>query len=255
MFFKTTLSIVCIFLSIEFSYCQRAIPTNISYYGNYPDSTQKILPADEEAFQINVRLLPDSRIEKYKSDPGFNYQNSEPGSEDWISKIKNWFNQQLAALSSSKTYSTIIDILYYGLMFIALILIIRGLIKADKRGLLFGKINTQKIKMVERKEDINSLDFDQLIISAIDSNNYKLAVRYLFLKSLQKLSDRGFIELKNNKTNYQYISEISNNNIASVFRHTTLRFEWIWYGNFPIDENIMKSSKKEFNELFGLLNS
>ena len=253
MFLRIILSIFLFILSIDICYCQRAIPTNIPDSGINPDSTQKILPATEADLNVNVRLLPDDRIEAYKDDPDFNYENNQPESENLITKIKNWINQQMALLSSSKTYSTIIDILYYGLMFIALILIIRGLIKADRRGLLFGKINAQEIKIVEGEEDINALDFDQLITSAIDSNNYKLAIRYLYLKSLQKLSEKGFINLRNNKTNFQYLSEIKNNQVASLFRNTTSRFEWIWYGNLPVDEIVIKSSMNEFNELFGLL--
>jgi len=253
MFIRIILSIFLFFLSMDICYCQRAIPTNTPDSGINPDSTQKILPATEADLNLNVRLLPDDRIEEYKDDPEFNYENNQPESEDWIKKIKNWINQQMAVLSSSKTYSTIIVILYYGLMFIALILIIRGLIKADSRGLLFGKIKPQEIKMVEGEEDISELELDELIASAIDSNNYKLAIRYLYLKSLQQLSEKGLIDLRNNKTNFQYLSEIKNNQIANIFRNTTSRFEWIWYGNFPVDDIVMKTSMNEFNELFGLL--
>lgn len=253
MFIRIILYIFLFTLNLDNCYCQRAIPKSIPGSDTYPDSTQKILPAAEEKLIVNVRLLPKNRLEAYKDDPDFNYDNNQPENEDWITKIKNWINQQMTVISSSKTYSTIIDILYYGLMFIALMLIIRGLIKADRRGLLFGKINAQEIKMVESEEDINALDFDQLVASAIDSNNYKLAVRYLYLKSLQKLSENRLIELRNNKTNFQYLSEIKNNQIANIFRNTTSRFEWIWYGNFPVDDIVMKSSMNEFNELFGLL--
>jgi len=196
MFIKIILSIFLFTLNLDICYCQRALPTNIPDSDIYPDSTQKILPAEESNLNVNVRLLPDDRIEEYKEDPDFNYDNNRPENEDWITKIKNWINQQMAVISTSKTYSTIIDILYYGLMFIALLLIIRGLIKADRRGLLFGKINAQEIKMVESKEDINALDFDQLIASAMDSKNFKLAIRYLYLKYLQQLSAKGIIYLK-----------------------------------------------------------
>ena len=140
-------------------------------------------------------------------------------------------------------------------MIAALILIVRGLIKADRRGLLFGKINSNEIKIIESEEDISQINFDELISIAIESKQYKLAVRYLFLNSLKLLSEKGLIELKNNKTNYQYLSEIKNNQIADVFRNTTSSFEWIWYGDFPVDENIMKSSQNDFSELFGLIAS
>ena len=249
------ISILSILINVQFCFGQRARSDLKPYHFEYSDSTKKILPADEKEFIIDLRMLSDDILEKYKNDPEFDYDGGPKEAEDWISKIKNWINQQLAILRSSKAYSTLLDYLYYGLMIAALILIVRGLIKADRRGLLFGKINSNEIKIIESEEDISQINLDELISIAIESKQYKLAVRYLFLNSLKLLSEKGLIELKNNKTNYQYLSEIKNNQIADVFRNTTSSFEWIWYGDFPVDENIMKSSQNDFNELFGLIAS
>ena len=109
--------------------------------------------------------------------------------------------------------------------------------------------------MKELNEDISKLNFDDLISSAIETKNYKLAIRYLYLKSLQLLSDHEIIELKENKTNHQYLSEIKNSRISGAFRNAMIIFEWIWYGEFSIDERTMNSSRDEFNELFGLIES
>ena len=246
---------VFILLNVQFSFCQRAASAKYPYYDNYADTTKKILPASDEELIIDVRLLSNDILDKYKNDPEFDYDGGPEESEDWITKIKNWINQQLAILRSSKTYSTLLDYLYYGLMIAALILIIRGLIKADRRGLLFGKINSNEIKMIESEEDISQINFDELIAAAAERKDYKLAVRYLFLKSLKLLSEKELIELRNNKTNHQYLSEIKNNRISNAFQIATSRFEWIWYGDFPVDEKVMKSSQNDFNELFGLIAS
>jgi hypothetical protein len=246
---------VFILLNVQFSFCQRAASAKYPYYDNYADTTKKILPASDEELIIDVRLLSNDLLDKYKNDPEFDYDGGPEESEDWITKIKNWINQQLAILRSSKTYSTILDYLYYGLMIAALLLIIRGLIKADRRGLLFGKINSNEIKMIESEEDISQINFDELIAAAAERKDYKLAVRYLFLKSLKLLSEKELIELRNNKTNHQYLSEIKNNRISNAFQIATSRFEWIWYGDFPVDEKVMKSSQNDFNELFGLIAS
>jgi len=253
--FRIIITGVFILLNVQFSFCQRAASAKYPYYDNYADTTQKILPASDEELIIDVRLLSADLLEKYKNDSEFDYDGGPKEAEDWISKIRNWINQQLAILRSSKTYSTLLDYLYYGLMIAALILIIRGLIKADRRGLLFGKINSNEIKMIESEEDISQFNFDELITAAAERKDYKLAVRYLFLKSLKLLSEKELIELRNNKTNHQYLSEIKNHRISSAFQIATSRFEWIWYGDFPVDDKVMKSSQNDFNELFGLIAS
>ena len=247
------LSILSILITAQLCLAQRSATAVKTDYFNYSDSTKKILPANEEEFIVDVRILSEDILDKYKNDPAFNYEGGPEEADDWITKIRNWINQQLNFLRYSKAYSTLLDYLYYGVMVLALILIIRGLIKADRRGLLFGKVNSNEIKIIESDEDISRLNFDELISSAIENKQYKLAIRYLFLKSLKLLSEKGLIELRNNKTNYQYLSEIKNNQIADVFRNTTSSFEWIWYGDFPVNEAILKSSQNEFNKLFSLI--
>ena len=244
-----------VFINVQLCFCQQADSAKNPYLIDQTDSTRKIMPAKEEDFVVAVRLLPEDIFEKYKNDPAFKYDHKQDEAKDWITKIKNWINQQLAIIRSSKAFSTALDYFYYALAILALILIIRGLIKGERRGFLFGKVANNEIKIIDNDEDINQLNIDELISSAMDSKQYKLAIRYLYLKSLKLLADRELIELKNNKTNHQYISEIKNNQIANAFQRATLSFEWIWYGDFPVDENTLKYSHSNFNELFGLIAS
>jgi len=246
-------SILGIFLETQFCFAQEPASARESIYITHNDTLKRILPVTKEEFIVDIRVLSDSVLVNYKNDPAFNYDNMSSEPQDWITKIKNWINQQLALIRSSKTFSTALDYFYYLLAILALILIIRGLIKGDRRGLLFGKVSNNKIKIIEHEEDLNLLNFDELIVSAIENKQYRLAIRYLFLKSLRLLSDREMIELRNNKTNRQYYLEIKNSQIANVFQDATLRFEWIWYGEFPVNDEIMKSSQSDFNKLFGLI--
>jgi len=241
-----------VLLTVQIGIAQNAASAIYPFPPAVQDTTLKILPATD-ILDVEVRLLSEDKIENFKNDPDFNYDLNQAEAEDWITKIKNWINQQLANIFSSETYSTVMDYFYYGLMIIALILIIRGLIKADRRGLIFGKVNNKILQGTEYEEDLSSTDFDELIRSAIETKNYKLAIRYLYLKSLHLLANQEIIELKENKTNYQYLSEIKNNQIAKAFQNTINIFEWAWYGEFPVDENILKSSQVEFKELYGLI--
>jgi hypothetical protein len=242
-------------LKTQFCFSQEAASARNPDFITYSDTTKRIFPATTEEFKVDIRLLSGSILEKYKNDPEFNYDNKSKEAEDWITKIRNWINQMLNILRSSKVYSTLLDYFYYALMIIGLILIVRGFIKGDRRGLLFGKAVNSEIKMIEHEEDINQLNFDDLITNAIENKHYKLAIRYLFLKSLKLLSGKGLIEIRNNKTNHQYLSEIKNERVANTFQDATLIFEWIWYGDFPVDEDIMKYSQNVFSKLFGLIKS
>ena len=245
--------LICFSLASSFSsFGQRAASAQYSAVDSVEYDYYRVLPAND-ALDLEIRIPSEDILQVYLNDPDFNYDYTKSEPDDWFAKIKNWINQQIISLTRSESFSTILDYLYYGLMLLALILIVRGLIKGDRRGLFFGHVNSEKIKFSEQKEEITMPNLEDLISSAIQKKDYKLAVRYLFLKSLQLLSSKGIIELKENKTNYQYLSEIKNVSVSNAFRKTTSRFERVWYGDFPIDNNVFQVSQQEFNELFALV--
>jgi hypothetical protein len=240
-------------VKVDFSFAQQAANKNIPAIVSYPDTAKKMIAAERDSFNVEVRLVNESVLDKYRNDPAFNYDLKRKETDDWITKLKYWLNQQLALIRTSKAFTLILDYLYYIIAVLALIIVIRGFIKADRSGFLFGKISANKIKLNESDENIDQLDFESLISSAINSKQYKLAVRYLFLKSLKLLSDNQFIEIKNHKTNNQYLNEIKNTKVAAAFESASNTFEWIWYGDFPVDDKLIRHSRNEFNNLFGLL--
>lgn len=109
----------------------------------------------------------------------------------------------------------------------------------------------------EVKEEIinGETDFDLLVQQAIRTGNYRLGVRYLYLKTLHQLAGKRFIELAADKTNYQYVREIGTHHAQSGlqndFAALTLNYEYVWYGEFAIEEAIYKRIEtgfKNFNQ-------
>jgi hypothetical protein len=97
------------------------------------------------------------------------------------------------------------------------------------------------------KEDIHAIDFDRAIQDAIDTRNFRMAVRLLYLQSLKNLADRGLINWQLNKTNIAYVHELDNHEFQQTFRDLTFQFEINWYGDVPIDENEFGSVRDQFN--------
>ena len=248
------LIVTLFFFLSNLCFSQRALSAHYSSVDSAEINYNKIIPADDSLI-IEHRIIEDNELDAYKNDPDFNYENNQSKPEDWFAETKNWVYQQILNLTTSKTFSTIMDFVYYGLMILALILVLRGLFRGDRGTIFFGKVQNEIIKYSEINEGISEINFDILISFAIQNKDYKLAVRYLFLKSLQLLSKKEIIELRENKTNHQYLSEIKDSHLLAAFRKTIYRFELVWYGDFPVDENVFQSSQKEFSELFGLLSA
>ena len=89
-------------------------------------------------------------------------------------------------------------------------------------------------------------DFDRLIRLALASGNYRLAVRYQYLRSLHQLATRNYVELAVDKTNYQYVQEISNHQVRNDFASLTLNYEYVWYGEFQIEQTIYQKLETAF---------
>jgi hypothetical protein len=97
------------------------------------------------------------------------------------------------------------------------------------------------------EEIINSeSNFETLIKQAAQTGNYRLAVRYQYLQTLHKLADKNLLELATDKTNYQYVREITNQNYQQDFAALTLNYEYVWYGEFNIDVIIYKRMENSF---------
>ncbi|HJS55078.1 MAG TPA: DUF4129 domain-containing protein, partial [Chitinophagaceae bacterium] len=89
-------------------------------------------------------------------------------------------------------------------------------------------------------------DPDTQFRNALRNGNYRLAVRYLYLQSLNRLSEKKFIEINSNKTNYEYVKEVSSRKFANEFASLTLLYEYVWYGEYPVDERLFEQIQGGF---------
>ncbi len=93
-------------------------------------------------------------------------------------------------------------------------------------------------------------DMDNLIAQALRDNNFRLAVRYQYLKNLHKLAEKGFVQYAVDKTNYQYVNELTNAGLRNEFAGITLNYEYVWYGEFEIDAVIYRKLETGFTNLY-----
>ena len=96
-----------------------------------------------------------------------------------------------------------------------------------------GKAIVEKIEF-ETEEDIRKLDLKELIAQALSNQNYRLAIRLLYLSTLKSLTQGGLIDWQPNKTNQDYRRELAATSLANDFDLLTLQFDYIWYGNISV---------------------
>lgn len=90
-------------------------------------------------------------------------------------------------------------------------------------------------------------DFEQLIRQAVRAGNFRLAVRYQYLKTLHRLAAKELVAMAPDKTNYQYVTEIKNIPLRKEFSGLTLSYEYVWYGEFSITEPVYQKLEQDYN--------
>ena len=115
----------------------------------------------------------------------------------------------------------------------------------------FRKNKAIRSTVTEKEEEQvhDSIAYNRLIEQAVLNKNFRLAVRYLYLQTLQMLSERGLIHLSADKTNYEYVRELTNNSHQDEFSAVTLGYEYTWYGKFEIGKDIYDKLSGSFKLL------
>ncbi len=187
-----------------------------------------------------LRIPPVSEMQQYWQNPELNYtEDFTPKGENFIEWLFRKFFEWLADIFGKGRVDDAWTYIKIGLIIFALYFVITKIFKIGIFN-IFGKKNKKaanRVIMNDWQENIHELDFDKKIIAALQQNNYREAVRLRFLKILKLLTDNDFIHWSIEKTNRDYLSELTQNRLHQSFNNIVLIFDYIWYGEYKIKNN------------------
>ncbi len=204
-------------------------------------STARLSP---DSSKVEVRIPSENSIAEFKTDKDFIYD--EAKSLNWWDAFWLWVENQLSKFLGTKTFGFLQKYLGYIIILAAVIIVILVLNKSKLSGLFYYRRGEKISGFKEMKENINEIDFDDLISEAISKTDYRIAVRLYYLKSLKLLADRKLIDWNINKTNHNYVKEIKEAKLKKTFGELTNLFEWIWYGELPVEAYLFEKTKNNF---------
>ena len=195
----------------------------------------------------------DNLKEKYSGDE-FTYERSIENS-GWWSRFKQWlsdFFKDLFNLNSDAKASDFTDIVLKIFYVVIFLLVVYFIVKAiiNKEGnWVFGKSSDKSIiPVTDIENNIYETDFKTLIATAENENNHRLAIRYYYLWLLKTLSEAEIIDYDVEKTNSDYYFEIKQEDTKEEFSYTSYLYNYIWYGEFDIDESQFHKAKTAFTQ-------
>ncbi len=205
-----------------------------------------------DSSSIEVRQIDSSKIYSYLKDKDFKYFEDPEYSVTLWERISEWLQQQFAKLFSFDPKGITGDVINYLLMAFAFLAIIYVIYRKEIKGLFSKSGEFNSIKSSEKLEDIHSIDYDNLIEQAVENKNYRYAVRLNYLRTLKYLTDNGLIKWKPDKTNHDYLTEVKNPSLRTVFENLTSDFELVWYGELSVSSagySVLVEKYRDFRSL------
>jgi hypothetical protein len=108
----------------------------------------------------------------------------------------------------------------------------------------------KKLPMVMEQKEPDELDlktdYEALKLKALNAGDYRMAVRYQYLNALQKLNNKSLLVFAPDKTNYQYVRELSGKPMGPAFARLTLEYEYVWFGKFELSPDMYQQINEHY---------
>lgn len=204
----------------------------------------KTVAAPDDQSPVGVRYPAPDRLRALQTDRDYQYGRDAPPPENPLARFWEWLWRKIGEFLASKAYQNVWQ--YVMLAAIAGV-VIYLLMKAEVLDFLFPKrAQSGPLDYENLAENIHTIDFDTAIDEAVSQRNYRLAVRLLYGQTLKRLTDAERIQYKPDKTNRQYVHELANSPLQTDFETLTRQFEYVWYGDFPVDEPRFGAIRQQF---------
>jgi Domain of unknown function (DUF4129) len=209
---------------------------------------------------IKVHHFDKNALDKYRRDPAFDYAVHEHELNwwdrfwlavwrvwtafwDWVARI---LQKLFGGIGAGKNAISVLRIVIIVMIVALVIYIISKLIGVDLLKLFRKNQPVLEVPYSESLENIHQINFDDSIENALAVKDYRLAVRLLYLRALKQLSDAKLINWQLEKTNSAYLNELKDTEQRQKFSVVTRQFEYVWYGDFPVDGQSFQSINNFF---------
>lgn len=216
------------------------------------DSTEVVF----DKAPLVIKRIETEDLEKYRADEAFNYEISK-AERTWWDDFKTWLGNLFLRIFESifgvekavGFLNVFLRIVPYLLLGVLIFLLIKFFLNVNSESLRQAQNNKSFVAISEEEHIIKNEDIKELIRKALATKNYRLAIRYYYLYMLKSMSEKELISWQLQKTNADYLQEIKNAELKQYFTKITHLYDYIWYGDFPIDEIRYRKAEKVFLQL------
>ncbi|SRX55015.1 hypothetical protein [Aequorivita sp. CIP111184] len=214
-------------------------------------SAKDSLTVTVDSSKVVQKHFSENLFDKYSGNE-FNYDSVEGEAENFLGRAINWFFNKLGeifGINLSPEMYQIIKFIIYGLLIVFAIYILVKLLVGDNASSFFSKKSKMVAPLNIQEEHIENVNLDSYIKNALNEENYRLAIRYMYLKSLKLLSLKNIIDWHFEKTNNDYYREIESVTLKENFKKISYLYDNIWYGEYALNKAGFENAQKDFELL------
>ncbi len=215
--------------------------TNARPWAYASDSSEIDAKKFDRELYHTLKSQPEFHYVDAKTDPGWGKQAITWLTDKW-SKAWGWL---LKGRETSKIFMILLDLAKYLSVFLLLLVVIWIIARMDSFN---SNANGKTINGLDDEEAglIAEAHFPSLIESALEKRQFALAIRYKYLYALQSMEEKGIIVWESQKTDSDYLREISNPKVQSAFEEITNWYRFVWFGKRAIDGKLFQDVDKAF---------
>ena len=193
------------------------------------------------ADSLHLRKLPVRVVKKMLDDDDYWYANTELKKK----KVKREDNESHVPLGQRSWFQTLLWLLIIGGFagFIIWYLAGSNVSLFRKKAKSIGDKDQDEVET----ENIFAINYQKEIDKAARQENYRLAVRLMFLRLLKNLSEKNIIQYNQGKTNLDYLQQLHPTRYYKDFFRITRNYEYSWYGQFDVNEQAYHIIRNDFD--------
>jgi len=166
-------------------------------------------------------------------------------SRNWFERFIDWlFGNAEGDLDSTVDVGRV---LLWIFVFGGIGIIIWLLVRSEFSGFIKGQTQQAKFNFSDVEEDISGINFAERIRQALADEDYRLAIRWQYLKQLYLLNERKLINWQSYKTNIDYARELSESGLREAFNGISRDYEFVWYGKYEITGQKYQELEQRFS--------
>ncbi len=190
------------------------------------------------------RSVPDSVTEHMKKEKDFLYANDP----SYWPKKKQKSNPAFYRFIASMLQSPVLKWVVYIFLATIVLFAIYQVLLVNNFFIFSRKVKRKKLSATSDEDEMLEANMDEQINKAIDNQEYRLAIRYMYLKTLQLLNEKNRIKYNAQSTNRDYIRQMQQHSGAKEFSMLTGVYEYVWYGEYEPNARQFESIKSNFNK-------